>query len=153
MHTLYEQGKIIDTDLSSRKLSVYVVHITMINVLWTLWGIISPKLEEVDIQCVSLDSTSFVIYPELEATEVWFWALKRCLCGFYFRIDNETGGIQWNTLYLKNGFFLIKCPTTKTSNLYHYSWTLVFFTSSDNCLSVRTVVILQPTTSLMSCVL
>ena len=47
-----------------------------------------------DIQCVSVDSTSFVIYPELEATEVKFSALKRYLCSFYFRIDNETGRIQ-----------------------------------------------------------
>ena len=46
------------------------------------------------IQCVSVDSTSFVIYPELEATEVRFSALKRYLCSFYFRIDNETGHIQ-----------------------------------------------------------
>ena len=46
------------------------------------------------IQCVSVDSTSFVIYPELEATEVRFSALKRYLCSFYFRIDNETGRIQ-----------------------------------------------------------
>ena len=46
------------------------------------------------IQCVSVDSTSFVIYPELEATEVAFSALIRYLCSFYFRIDNETGGIQ-----------------------------------------------------------
>ena len=51
------------------------------------------------IQCVSVDSTSFVIYPELEATEVRFPALKRYLCSFYFRIDNQTGRIQWNTLY------------------------------------------------------
>ena len=47
-----------------------------------------------DIQCVSVDSASFVIYPELEATEVRFSALKRYLCSFYFRIDNETGRIQ-----------------------------------------------------------
>ena len=53
----------------------------------------------ISIQCVSVDSTSFVIYPELEATGVRFTALKRYLCSFYFRIDNETGGIQWNTLY------------------------------------------------------
>ena len=46
------------------------------------------------IQCVSVDSTSFVIYPELEATEVRFSALKRYLCSFCFRIDNETGRIQ-----------------------------------------------------------
>ena len=46
------------------------------------------------IQCVSVDSTSFVIYPELEATEVRFSALKQYLCSFYFRIDNETGRIQ-----------------------------------------------------------
>ena len=52
------------------------------------------------IQCVSVDSTSFVIYPELEATEVRFSALKQYLCSFYFRIDNETGGIQWNTLHI-----------------------------------------------------
>ena len=53
------------------------------------------------IQYVSVDSTSFVIYPELEATEVRFSALKRYLCSFYFRIDNETGRIQWNTLYIR----------------------------------------------------
>ena len=46
------------------------------------------------IQCVSVDSASFVIYPYLEATEVRFSALKRYLCSFNFRIDNETGGIQ-----------------------------------------------------------
>ena len=46
------------------------------------------------IQCVSVDSTSFVIYPELEATEARFSALKRYLCSFYFRIDNVTGRIQ-----------------------------------------------------------
>ena len=40
------------------------------------------------IQCVTLDSASFVIYPELEATEARFSALKRYLCSFYFRIDN-----------------------------------------------------------------
>ena len=50
--------------------------------------------EHRSIQCVSLGSTSFVIYPELEATEVRFSALKRYLCSFYFRIDNETGRIQ-----------------------------------------------------------
>ena len=35
-----------------------------------------------------MDSTSFVIYPELEATEleVRFSALKRYLCSFYFSI-------------------------------------------------------------------
>ena len=53
-----------------------------------------------DIQCVSLDSTSFIIYPEIKATEVSFSALKRYLCSFYFRIDNETGGIHRNTLYI-----------------------------------------------------
>ena len=47
-----------------------------------------------DVQCVSVDSTSLVIYPELEATEVRFPALKRYLCNFYFGIDNETGRIQ-----------------------------------------------------------
>ena len=46
------------------------------------------------VQCVSVNSASFVIYPELEATEVRFSAFKRYLCSFYFRIDNETGGIQ-----------------------------------------------------------
>ena len=50
-----------------------------------------------------MDSTSFVIYPELEATEVRLLALKRYLCSFYFRIDNETGRIQWNTLYSSVG--------------------------------------------------
>ena len=52
------------------------------------------------IQCVSVDSASLIIYPEIKATEVRFSALKRYLCSFYFRIDNETGRIQWNTLYI-----------------------------------------------------
>ena len=43
------------------------------------------------IQCVSVDSASLIIYPEIKATEVTFSALKRYLCSFYFRIDNETG--------------------------------------------------------------
>ena len=51
------------------------------------------------IQCVSVDSASLIIYPEIKATEVAFSALKRYLCSFYFRIDNETGGIHRNTLY------------------------------------------------------
>ena len=41
------------------------------------------------IQCVSVDSASLIIYPEIKATEVTFSALKRYLCSFYFRIDNE----------------------------------------------------------------
>ena len=53
-----------------------------------------------NIQCVSVDSASFVIYPETKATEVSLSALKRYLCSFYFRIDNETGEIQRNTLYI-----------------------------------------------------
>ena len=52
------------------------------------------------IQCVSVDSASLIIYPEIKATEVTFSALKRYLCSFYFRIDNETGGIHRNTLYI-----------------------------------------------------
>ena len=51
------------------------------------------------IQCVSVDSASLIIYPEIKATEVTFSALKRYLCSFYFRIDNETGGIDRDTLY------------------------------------------------------
>ena len=47
-----------------------------------------------------MDSTSFVIYPELEATEVRLSTLKRYLCSFYFRIDNKTGWIHRNTLYI-----------------------------------------------------
>ena len=62
---------------------------------------VSNKLSSFQIiQCVSVDSTSFVIYPELEETEIRFSALKRCLSSFYFRIDNETGRIQRNTLYI-----------------------------------------------------
>ena len=57
------------------------------------------KYDLVYTVCVSVDSISFVIYPELEATEVRFSALKRYFCSFYFRIDNETGGIHRNTLY------------------------------------------------------
>ena len=53
------------------------------------------------IQCVSVDSASLIIYPEIKATEVTFSALKRYLCSFYFRIDNETGGIHRNTLYIR----------------------------------------------------
>ena len=34
---------------------------------------------------------------------VTFSALKRYLCSFYFRIDNETGGIHRNTLYMERG--------------------------------------------------
>ena len=40
------------------------------------------------IQCVSLDSPSFVIYPDIKATEVKALKLKCYLCSFYFRIDN-----------------------------------------------------------------
>ena len=61
---------------------------------------VNKSLYSLDIQCVSVDSTSFVIYPELEATEVRFSALNRCFCSFYFRIDNETGGNHRNTLYI-----------------------------------------------------
>ena len=46
------------------------------------------------IQCISVDSASFVIYPEIKATEVPFQSLKTYLFSFYFRIDNETGRIQ-----------------------------------------------------------
>ena len=49
---------------------------------------------ELNIQCVSVDSACLIIYPEIKATEVAFSALKRYLCSFYFRIDNETGRIQ-----------------------------------------------------------
>ena len=52
------------------------------------------------IQCVSVDSTSLIIYPEIKATEVAFSALKHYLSSFHFRIDNETGGIHRNTLYI-----------------------------------------------------
>ena len=38
------------------------------------------------IQCVYLDSPSFVIYPEIKATEVKFSSSKRFLLSFYFRI-------------------------------------------------------------------
>ena len=51
------------------------------------------------IQCVSLDSTSLIIYPEIKATEVSFQSWKCYLCSFYFRMDNETGGIYRNTVY------------------------------------------------------
>ena len=53
------------------------------------------------IQCVSVDSASFVIYPETKATEVNLSALKWYLCSFYFRIDNEAGWVHRNTLYMK----------------------------------------------------
>ena len=53
-----------------------------------------------------LDLFSFV-YPEIKATEARFSALKRYLCSFYFGIDNETCGIQRNTL----------CTTTTTTRL------------------------------------
>ena len=59
-----------------------------------------PKLKDTKekikstIQCVSVDSASLIIYPEIKATEVAFSALKRYLCSFFFRIDNETGRIQ-----------------------------------------------------------
>ena len=51
------------------------------------------------VQYVSLDSPSFIMYPEIKDTEVKFSTLKQYLGSFYFRIDNETGGIQRNTLY------------------------------------------------------
>ena len=63
-------------------------------------GRCSRELATSYIQCVSLDSASLIIYPEIKATEVTFSALKRYLCSFYFRIDNETGGIQGNTVYI-----------------------------------------------------
>ena len=56
------------------------------------------------IQCVSLDSTRLIIYPEIKATEVTFSSLKWYLCSFYFRIDNETSGIHRNTLYIATSY-------------------------------------------------
>ena len=60
-----------------------------------------------DIQCVSVDSASLIIYSEIKATEVPFRSWKCYLCSFYFRIDNETGGIQWNTLYKIAHFYTL----------------------------------------------
>ena len=55
------------------------------------------------LQCVSLDLPNFVIllvYPEIKAAAVEFKAERKLsLCSFFFRIDNETGRIQRNTLY------------------------------------------------------
>ena len=53
------------------------------------------------IQCVSLDSPSFIIYPEINATEVAFPALKSLLQWPLFQ-DNETnlGESKRNTLYI-----------------------------------------------------
>ena len=83
------------------------------------------------IQCVSMDSTSFVIYPELEATEVRFSALKRYLCSFYFRRDNETGRIQWNTLYI----YSYCCSTVQNSSTISTQLLLVIalFLSHKKC--------------------
>ena len=40
------------------------------------------------------------IYLEIKATELEFSTSKLHLCNFFFRIDNETGGIPRNTLYV-----------------------------------------------------
>ena len=61
-----------------------------------------------------MDSASLIIYPEIKATEVAFSALKRYLCSFYFRIDNETGRIQRNTLYIS---YRGDVPSVKTIDL------------------------------------
>ena len=57
-------------------------------------SLIGPKLRELDgclqfwinmtsrVQCVSLDSTSLIIYPEIKATEVPFQSWKSYLCSF-----------------------------------------------------------------------
>ena len=55
-------------------------------------------------QRVSLDSSSFVIYPKIKATEVTFLVLihlRTELSSFYFRIYNETGEIRRNTLQVQ----------------------------------------------------
>ena len=38
------------------------------------------------IQCVSVDSASLIIYPEIKATEVPFFSWNTYLCSFTFRI-------------------------------------------------------------------
>ena len=51
------------------------------------------------VQCVSLDSPVLFYYPEIKAVEVTFSDLEPCICSFYIRIHNKTGGVQRNTLY------------------------------------------------------
>ena len=53
------------------------------------------------IQCVSLDSISFIIYPDIKATESTFSALMLYHFGFYFRITKQNQKIQRNTLCSK----------------------------------------------------
>ena len=65
-----------------------------------------------------MDSTSFVIYPELEATEVRFSALKLYLCSFYFRIDNETGRIDTDTIDFADAEYKIECITLTEFSFY-----------------------------------
>ena len=45
------------------------------------------------MQCVSLDSDSFVINPEIKATEVKVSALKNLIfCSYYFRRTKQNWG-------------------------------------------------------------
>ena len=76
-----------------------------------------------------MDSTSFVIYPELEATEVRFSALKRYLCSFYFRIDNETGGIHRNTLYTRYYYYTRKKKQWKINGVWGKKVSFCFVSS------------------------
>ena len=53
-----------------------------------------------EVQCVSLDSPTFVIYPEIKATEVIIFSLlKLSSAAIVSGQQNDTGGIQRNTLY------------------------------------------------------
>ena len=71
----------------------------MSHYLLTVVIILFSRTIKTHIQCVSVDSASLIIYPEIKATEVLFQSWKCYLRNFYFRIDNETGGIHRNTLY------------------------------------------------------
>ena len=81
------------------------------------------------IQCVSLDSTSFVIYREIKAAEVTISAAKLHLCSFYFRIYvtklggicKETHRIYTYALYAQSKAILSVRPSVRPSIPYWIS--------------------------------
>ena len=74
---------------------------------------LQPRLHSPNIQCVSLDSASPIIYPEIKATEVPFQSWNPYLCSFYFRIMK----LNWrnprkHTVYSTYSVFLSIYPVS-----------------------------------------
>ena len=74
------ETKVVNAALNQK--NALSIHFYGLKFRWRGWNLKSIHYIILRIQCVSVDSASLIIYPEIKATEVAFQSWKPYLCSF-----------------------------------------------------------------------